>query len=211
MNRNQVFSLSKQLLVLAAAGAAGLTLAHGQAPKSDPRPVHLDFTNVGRASVGLDVKETAASKAVAHNWETDYGSYDRDFARSRTLGITISNLGQKAVSEAKIEVLWFAQRPLDREAFIFSRQIKEADLSAGRGKVIEFNMPLLKSNVTNFAGTGERWVSGSKYAGYIVLIRDGEKVLDAKTATPSLQQLTRTPEKFDPMLVKAEKLKRTDE
>jgi hypothetical protein len=185
------------LLPLLAHLFSGMLLAE---EAREANPVHFDFSNAGRASVGLDVKETAASKAIGHNWETDYGSYDRDFARSRTLSITASNVGHSALSGTHIEVLWFAQKLKDKSLFIFSRQTKASDVPAGRGRAVEFSMPILNSNVTNYATLRERYVAGSKFAGYVAVIRNGEKVLSLKASTPTLEQFTRTSERFDELL-----------
>ena len=185
--------------ILAAVVLAAATLGAAEPPPA--APVDLDFKAAGPSSVSITAKETASSRAITRNWETYYGSYDRDFARGKTLTIDLVNLGRVAApDDTHVEVLWFSQKVADRKAGIFHRQTQPVKLGAlGRGQVTA-EMPTLGSRVMNYAAIRERYVSGSKFLGWAALLRSGTTVSAYRCSNPTIESLVKDPGKLTPLL-----------
>jgi hypothetical protein len=183
------------LAVLALAGIAGA------AEPTPAPPTALDIKAGGQTSISLTAKETASSRAITRNWETYYGSYDRDFARSKSLTIDLVNLSRTAApADTHVEVLWFSQKVTDRKVGIFHRQTQPVKLDAvGRAQVTA-DMPTLESRVLNYAAIRERYVSGSKFLGWAALVRTGNTVTAYRCSNPTIESAVKDSAKLTPLL-----------
>jgi hypothetical protein len=157
--------------------------------------VPLDFKQAGRVgSFTLDVRETASSRKVVRNFETDYGSYDRDFITGKTIAIDISTTGNAAPPETTMaEVIWFAQDRATKKVSVYTR--KGVVLTfVGRVAKATSDLPPIESNVTNYAALGQHYVEGQKLAGWLVCIRDvSGLVYRHRASTPAIEAIARGP------------------
>lgn len=158
-------------------------------------PAALDFALSGRAgSIGIEAKEVASSRKITRNWETSYGSYDRDFLVGKTLAVDVTSLSQTVPTGLIVEVIWFAQDASSKKFTVYTRKGEELKLE-GRLAKLTFDLPPIEMNVTNYAALGQRYTEGQKYAGWIACVRDASgKVLRHRASNPSLEALTRTSE-----------------
>jgi len=182
-------------LIVALAFLTVAAVAQNPKPRQDPAslPQTLDFSKSGRiGSFSFEAKETASGRQIDRKWETDYGSYDRDFYQSRTISTDITSL-RAATNTESVEAFWFAQRLADKKIFIYSREAKALDLTAtSRSTRIAFLSPVLKSNVTNYEALGDKYVAGSKYAGWMIVLRDSAgTVMQHRSSTPTIEALTK--------------------
>src|SRR4051794_39395100 len=79
------------------------------------------------ASLNLEAKEVGTGVSTQHNWETDYGSYDRDYRKRKQIAVTVRDLSRKA---PRLTVhVYFVARPLNRAPrFIYSEASSPIDL-----------------------------------------------------------------------------------
>lgn len=155
-----------------------------------PSPTIIDIRGLNRpGAIKLEAKETGSRKSISHNWETSYGSYDRDFARGKTVTADLTNLSSGApIENLAIEVLWFSQRLSDRNIGLFHRETGKVTFN-GRVAKYTADMPTLESSVLNYAALRERWVSGAKVYGWAILLRSGETAIAMRASSPTLEAL----------------------
>jgi hypothetical protein len=186
----------------AATLVALIAFARAAEPPSAPN-LAFDFKTSGRGgSISFDAKETAASRSITRNWQTDWGSYDRDFFQSKTISISLTALGA-ANFDGAIEVFWFARKLETKTLFIFSRETKPISFGGIKPRLsrMEATMPDLASNVVNYASLGIRDLAGSKLAGWMVVLRDGSgTVLRHYSNNPTVEALTRDAVAFGALL-----------
>ena len=152
----------------------------------------LDFSKSGRiGSIRLDVKETASAKVIFRNTETDYGTYDRDFQRNKTLAVDVTNLSRNP-SAVTVDVYWFGQKLVDRKTYVFDHDTAAKELRATDRYHLESQMLTMESSVLNLAALQEKWVSGSKVAGWLVVASDKGVVFAHRASSPSIEQLAKT-------------------
>src|SRR5690349_21487451 len=141
--------------------------------------VFLSATVLSSAEAGalsLEAHEIGTGDARISLWETDYGSYDRDFSRSKRILVTLHNLSRKpspfAVTVyfiAKPTVAPTAQGYDQRALFVYDRRehagefYNEIELSGA------FSSRALGANVKHYQALGVESASGSDMIGWIVL------------------------------------------
>jgi hypothetical protein len=166
-----------------------------------PPPTLLDFKTGVRSSISLATKETASRRAITRNWKTNYGSYDRDFARGKSIAIDLVNLGRvEATADTHLDVFWFSQKLADKRVGVFHRETLPVSLGAAKARQVVVEMPTLESSVLNLAALRERYVSGSKVLGWAVVLRTGEKVITFRGSNPSVEAVVRDGAKLSSML-----------
>jgi hypothetical protein len=159
--------------------------AFGQTPA-------FDFSKTGPTPLRMEAKEISTSKAVSHNWETYYGSYDRDFARAKTIEVQVGMLGSKpAPAPVEVHIFWLARRLATNETFVFHHESAPANAVGLVPAKLTFTMPTLQSNVTNFNYARQKYVAGSKVAGWVVVLRNGDYVAQLRASTPALDSLVK--------------------
>lgn len=180
----------KTLMLLAVLTAP--ILAEEAAAKAAP-VIDLDWK--GPQSVTIEVKPLLAGKITQNNFKTDYGSYDKDQVRMRKIQVSIRNYS-KEPRKLTVETLWFVtpeKPPKDRiapqEPFIGSREVtidgemKPSQTASGESS------SLAESNRTRYEALNESYADGIKFVGWVVVAREGNKVVGAKAGTPTLEKL----------------------
>src|SRR5438552_7256350 len=60
-------------------------------------------------ALSLEAHEIGTGDARISNWETDWGSYDRDFSRSKKIAVTLHNMSRRPVPFAV--TVYFIAKP----------------------------------------------------------------------------------------------------
>src|SRR5947207_3250044 len=69
----------------------------------------ISLNSLQAGTLSLEAHEIGTGDARTSLWETDYGSYDRDFSRSKKILVTLHNLSRKPASFAV--TVYFIARP----------------------------------------------------------------------------------------------------
>jgi hypothetical protein len=158
------------------------------------QPAQIDFTRSGRvSSVRLEAHATASAKVTFRNTETDYGTYDRDFQRNKSVATSTVNTGRVPAS-VRITIYWFAQNLADKKTVLFAFDENVSEIKPMTTFKANFDMPTLESSVLNLQALGEKWVSGAKFAGWLVVATEPNTpgvVLSHYASTPAIEALAR--------------------
>jgi len=120
------------------------------------------------ASLSLEAKEVGTGISTQRNWETDYGSYDRDYRKRKQISITVRDLSRKA--PPLVAQVYFIARPLNgAPRFIYSQSALPVDLAGRIEATAAIAAPDLKSSVQNYAALGRKYVAGADIDGWIVV------------------------------------------
>jgi len=138
----------------------------------------------------------SAGKVTESNWESDWGTYDRDYARQQLVEVIVSPWG-KGEAEAKLETLWFGRTVVGNDRVILRKLSQPVTLKAGAGpskKIVASGV--IASNVQKYSSLGLTYGEGSKIEGwYIRLMMDGKLLSEAASAS-YLVDLCHDPEKL---------------
>lgn len=137
-------------------------------------------------SLSLDAHEIGTADSYQSYWETDWGSYDRNYARGKRILVTIHDLSRK-VPKCQIDV-YFIARPLFTPSvhFIYDHRRLYPHLRAR----LETSGPLgareLRARMVNLAALGRRYGRGADMDGWIVIARVGERVFGVRASSQTL-------------------------
>ena len=170
----------------AAAGISPLpaTLPAGgaTAPK---RPDALPF-------VTMDAVNKNSGNHFVYNWRYDYGWYDISFRQSVGIDINLRNMSR---SPAALNLRWifFARNTANNARFVFATSGKELDLAPGQTASVTADSPMIQSREVNYGWIGDRYLSGSKYEGWLVqlLERGSNRVIKQNGSTSYLEDLAK--------------------
>lgn len=127
------------------------------------------FDRLSRDNVTLNAKQIAGGGSTSHNWESGYGSFDRDKTGRNTIEVEVSPVGAK--KEPIQLVFTFVAKTFGgegKEDYISDQFI----LPTGSGKAV-FSAEA-SHNDQNYIYLGERIRSGKKLVGwYCSAIRNG--------------------------------------
>lgn len=149
---------------------------------------------------GIYAKEIGTGQGLDRKWQTYYGSYDRDFYRSKGLQVDVTNVSRRGSGSIEVGVYWVARRLNDRFRHIHHAEFFPIQIDASNGASIISYCPLLKASVTNYAALGERYVSGSKLDGWFVLVRRDAKVLAGRGCDGVYEELIKHSATLSPLL-----------
>lgn len=193
------------VLLLLCIAAASPAPARAQAeappvPSAKPAPpTDLDWATANRANVSLDVKEVSSGRTDASNFKTDYGSYDKDQIRRKVLEVSARNFG-KVPATVTIETIWFVrpERPpkdavgAKAKVAILDRHGDKNQQAMAAGATLRFQTEAeAASSRTRYEALGESYSSGVRFAGWLVVVRDGKKVVAYKASSPTVEALLR--------------------
>ncbi len=158
--------------------------------KTPPQPVLSNSSRVeeGRniRSLSLDAHEIGTADGYQSYWETDWGSYDREYARGKRILVTIHDVSRK-VPKCQIDV-YFIARPLFQpyQRFIYDHRRLFPQL---RGR-LEISGPVaahdLHARMINLAALGRQYGRGADMDGWIVVGRVGGRVFDVRASSQTL-------------------------
>jgi len=134
------------------------------------------LSSLQAGTLSLEAHETGTGDARLSLWETDYGSYERDFSRSKKILLTLHNLSRKpapfAVTVyfiAKPTVAPSAQGHDPRALFIYDRGEHGGEFHNELELSGAFSSHPLNANVQHYEALGVESASGSDMIGWIVV------------------------------------------
>jgi hypothetical protein len=141
------------------------------------------------SALSLDAHEIGTADGFRSYWETDWGSYDRDYARGKRILVTIHDFSRK-IQKCEINV-YFIARPLFTQNvhFIYDRKRFFPEL---RGR-IEVSGPVgaadLHARILNLAALGERYGNGADMDGWIVVGKLRDRVFGIRASSQTLLEI----------------------
>jgi len=141
--------------------------------------VFLSTTVLSSAEAGalsVEAHEIGTGDARVSLWETDYGSYDRDFSRSKKILVTLHNLSRKPTPFAV--TVYFIAKPTvapsaqvydSRALFIYDRGEHAGEFHNQIELSGAFSSRVLSANVQHYEALGVESASGSDMIGWIVI------------------------------------------
>jgi hypothetical protein len=158
--------------------------------KAPPQPATANSPRVeeGRSarSLSLDAHEIGTADGYQSYWETDWGSYDREYARGKRILVTIHDVSRK-VPKCQIDV-YFIARPLFQpySHFIYDHRRLFPQL---RGR-LEIKGPVaahdLHARMVNLAALGRQYGRGADMDGWIVIGKVGGRVFGIHASSQTL-------------------------
>jgi hypothetical protein len=165
---------------------------------------------VNAASLSLESHEIGTRDTFQSHWETDWGSYDRDYARGKRILVTVRDFSRK-VPSCDVAV-YFIARPLFTAAgrFIYDRKEFSPQF---RGR-LEISGPVssqdLHARILNLAALGQKYGSGAEMDGWIVVGKLEGRVFDIRASSQTLLEIAhenpRQPESLRQMIADYEKV-----
>jgi hypothetical protein len=116
----------------------------------------------------LEANEIGTGGKNVTYWQTDWGSYDRDYNVGKRLRVLVRDISRK-VSAVDVDVYFVGRLQPDNTRFIYAHHHEAVELHGlleVEGSVIA---PDLKLSVLNLAALGQRYQSGAEIDGWIVL------------------------------------------
>lgn len=164
------------------------------------------------SSLNLEAHEIGTTNARQSHWETDWGSYDRDYFRGKCVLITVRDMSRK-VPRCELTAYFIAKpagRP-DAERFIYDSKTVPVDFR-GRMEVIgPIYSRELKANIQNYALAGIRHASGADMEGWIIVGSLDNKTFQVRASSQALleiaQENPRQTQSLQAMIAEYEKTK----
>ena len=163
----------------ATGSASQPTAAVNRAPVSAPKPSNdLPF-------VTMDAVNQSSGNSYTYNWGSYYGWYDISFRQSVGISIDLKNMSR---TPAALNLRWifFARNTGNNARFVFAASGKELDLTPGQSTAVAADSPMIHSREVNYGWIGDRYLTGSKYEGWLVqLLERGSNRLIRQTGSTS--------------------------
>ena len=149
----------------------------------------------------VEVRDVLSGLEIQRNWETDWGSYDRDYFGRIILKIRLGTVGRTR-GPMKIQWFWIGRPLIDiNRLIIYGKGEKVVEVPGGYFAECYAAAPVLKNHTLNLAALGERYVSGAQHDGWIVCASDAtDRVLAEKASTESLLNLFNNADRFSKLL-----------
>lgn len=139
------------------------------------------------AALSLEAHERATSRNIDRKWETWWGSYDRDYLRTKTLQVEVRNVSRRASGSSELGIYWIGKCVADDHRFIHHRAVYSLNVANLSTEYRELICPPLKANVTNYALAGVRYESGAKIEGWMAVLRRNNQTISCVASSPSLK------------------------
>lgn len=153
------------------------------------------------ASMSVSAHEIGTGKGVERNWQTDYGTFNKDAYRTKGLEVEVRNISKLAGGEVKVTVCWTARELAGKRAIhIHHAETLPSSVAAVSCSKLRFWSPLLAANVTNFSSSGGRTAEGSRIDGWFVIVSRDDVVINGVGSTPTYQQLIQSPAQLQPLI-----------
>jgi hypothetical protein len=136
----------------------------------------------------MEVRNVLSALEIQRNWETNWGSYDRDHFGRLILNIRLGTVGR---SGGPMKVQWFfiGRKLIDMNTLvIYGKGEKMVEVPARYFVECYAAAPIVKSHTLNLAALGERHVSGVLPDSWIVCASDSKNhvLADKASSEPSL-------------------------
>ena len=195
--------IMKVIYFTAAVAVLGVMQCYAQAPAT-PGTVALPtpIPYAPAASMSVSAHEIGTGKGVERNWQTDYGSFNKDAYRTKGLEVEVRNISKLPGGELKVTVCWTARELGGKQhaIHISHAETLPSTIAGVSNATLRFWSPLLASNVTNFNSLGQRTAEGSKIDGWFVIVARDDVVINGVGSTPTYQDLIKDPAKLQPLI-----------
>jgi hypothetical protein len=145
----------------------------------------------------MEVRNVLSGLEIQRNWETDWGSYDRDHFGRLILNIRLGTVGRTG-GPMKIQWFWIGRPLIDiNRLIVYGKGGKVVEVPARYFTECYAAAPVLKNHTLNLAALGERYVSGAQHDGWIVCASDSKgQILAEKASSESLLNLFNDADQF---------------
>lgn len=137
----------------------------------------------------LEAHEIGTADGFQSYWETDWGSYDRDYTRGKMILVTIHDLSRK-IGRCEINA-YFIAHPLFNPNVHFIYDHKRF-FPALKGR-IEVSGPVnahdLHARILNLAALGQRYGNGADMDGWIVVGKVENKLFGVRASNQTLLEI----------------------
>jgi hypothetical protein len=139
-------------------------------------------------SVVLDVRTMASKSAVRNDYKTDWGSYDKNYERSRVIEISVSMLRGEPV-KLFVTTRWVGKKMSGKDYVTLGRHQQEIVLKAGAPQKWNEESGAIKARDLNLEAIGDRTVGGAKISGWVVTVENEVgQILARKTSDPTMPE-----------------------
>lgn len=137
-------------IALCVASAVTTSFAFAQSPARE-----------GPQNCYMEVQNVSSTLEIQRNWETSWGSYDRDHFGRLILKIRLGTVGRTG-GPMKVQWFWIGRKLNDiGKLIVYGKGEKMVAVPARYFVELYTAAPILKSHVLNLAAAGERYVSGT--------------------------------------------------
>lgn len=145
----------------------------------------------------MEVRDVLTGLEIQRNWETSWGSYDRDHFGRLILNIRLGTVSRTG-GPMKIRWFWIGRPLIDiNRQIVYGKGEKVVEVPPRYFVECYAAAPVLKNHVLNLAALGERYVSGAQHDGWIVYASDFKgRILADKASSESLLRLFRDGDQF---------------
>jgi hypothetical protein len=163
--------------------------------------------------LSLEAHEVGTGAAQTSNWETNYGSYDRDFSRSKKILVTVRNISRKPTPFAVM--VYFVAKPAiapgeqgydARRLFIYDRGEHAGEFRNEIELSGEFSSRTIIANVQHYQALGVESAAGADTVGWIVVGFSDGQVFGIAASSQELLQIARgqSTQSFEKMIAEYE-------
>lgn len=153
------------------------------------------------AQAFLRVKRLSSGKITNKNWETSWGSYDRDYTRSISISIFVKGMGKTA--PATLEWYFVARDLKSGKAWIFDSDKSDITLDSAKPEQMEKTSRELLASVQNYQALGQKEKAGSRIDGYIVRVVANNKTIAVDASSRQLEMIGKDTNKLAELVVPA--------
>ena len=138
----------------------------------------------------MDAVNQKSANNYTYNWGYYSGWYDISFRQSVGVAINVRNMSRNPAA-VNLRWIFFARVTHSNDRFIFAASGKELDLTPGQNASVAADSPMLQRREVNDSWLGQRYLSGSKYEGWLVqlLERDSNRIIKQTGSTSYLEDL----------------------
>lgn len=184
-------------------------VANSDRPSAEPEPVTAPrwvqralstATTAPPRSLGIEAHEIGTGKGIERNWQADWGSFDRDYYRTKGLEVNVSNVSRRDSGDCEATVLWLKRSLVNGELAVHHSEKIPLRVGAVSSERRRFWCPLLASNEANYKALGERDLRGAKLDGWLVLVTRDDLTLAGLGSTQPARDLLRAPDRLTALI-----------
>lgn len=129
--------------------------------------------NIPRTSLSLEATSVNAGNAGYYTWRTDYGSFSRTTHSSKSLGVTLRNMGPKPAA-ARLEWFFFAGGSHTADKLIFDGGNNDVAFAPRQEQRLGVTSRVIQRQTTAYVALGLTENIGLDTAGWMVSLRSEE-------------------------------------
>lgn len=129
------------------------------------------------SSLGIEAREIGTARGQADSWKTDWGSYDRDISRRKTILAEVRNIGSAPSGPLQVSIYWIAATLAEKRRYVHHHDVFNLAVEPVSFVRQTSQCPELRANVQNYAALGEKYVAGARMDGWIAtLSSEGKRI-----------------------------------